>query len=42
MLFSDDDAATGLMCGEYEHFGYLHMCGSIGSKDGNVGDSDLL
>lgn len=38
LLFSDDDAATGLMCGEYEYFGYLHMCGSIGSKDGNVGD----
>ena len=35
---SNNHAAAGLMGGQYQHLGNLHMGWGIGSIDGNVGD----
>ena len=35
-LFSDDDAAAGLVSGQNQHFGYLYVLGRIGGIDGHV------
>ena len=37
-LFSNNHTAAGLMGGQYQHFGNLHVCRGVGCKDGNVGD----
>ncbi len=37
-LFSYYHTAAGLMGGENEHFGYLHMFGGVGGIDGHIGD----
>lgn len=37
-LFSDDDAAAGLVSGQNQHLSNLHMLGSIGGIDGHVGN----
>ena len=36
--FFDDNTAVGLMGGQYEHFGNLHVLWGVGGKDGNVGN----
>ena len=37
-LFSYYHTAAGLMGGENEHFGYLHMGWGIGSIDSHIGN----
>ena len=37
-LFAHNDAAAGLMSGENEHFGNLHVLGGVGGIDGHIGD----
>ena len=38
LLFSNNHTAAGLMGGQYQHFGNLHMRWSISRIDSNVGN----